>query len=210
MTWNPRSTGRPSCHVVRARPPDDLVGRGSARPALRPFLEGGLGVAKRPFPIGHPHPPLRGDEAAGDGDAAIEVKRADHRLADVTENRRLAAPARLRLAAAEPDHRAEIEVAGNRRAGLVADQRGQPAGQFALRRGRKKVDQHLGDDQPQHAVAEKFEPLIGRATGFHGAGMGQRGLEQAAVGESMAEALFKRREAGVVAARHSTPVIGRS
>ncbi len=109
------------------------------------------------------------------------MKGADHRLANVAENRRLAASARLGFAGAKPDRGAEIEIARHRGAGLVADQRRQAAGQFAFGGIRKPVDQHLGDDQPEHPVAEKFEPLVGGAAGFDRAGMRQRDLKQFAI-----------------------------
>jgi hypothetical protein len=49
--------------------------------------------------------------------------------------------------------------------------------------------QFLGDDQAKHAVAEKFETLVGEDRA--GAGMGERALQEFAVGEDVAQALFQ-------------------
>jgi hypothetical protein len=49
--------------------------------------------------------------------------------------------------------------------------------------------QFFGHEQAEHAVAEKFKALIG-ARGIC-AGMGERALQQIAIGEMMAEALFE-------------------
>jgi hypothetical protein len=45
--------------------------------------------------------------------------------------------------------------------------------------------QCLGDDQPEHAVAEEFQPLVGGMGG--GAGVSQGPLEQSLVREEVAQ-----------------------
>ena len=48
-------------------------------------------------------------------------------------------------------------------AALLAHEIGETARQFALVGVRKRRVQHVGDDEAEHAVAEKFEPLIALA-----------------------------------------------
>ena len=82
---------------------DDRVDRRGNAPALRPFLERGLGVAERAVPgRACVRSQSLGDEAPRASMPAVEMERADHRLADVAEDRRLAsgrrtAPRRRRV-----------------------------------------------------------------------------------------------------------------
>ena len=55
--------------------------------------------------------------------------------------------------------------------------------------GIKRVE-FFGDDQAQHPVAEKFQPLIGKRR--MGAGMGERALQKLRIGKMVAEFLFER------------------
>src|SRR5437879_3193320 len=54
--------------------------------ALGPFLQHGLGIAQRAPVLAHPLRPVAHDELGGGGMAAVEIDRADHRLADVAEH----------------------------------------------------------------------------------------------------------------------------
>ena len=79
----------------------------------------------------------------------------------------------------------------------------------------KRLQQHVGHDQPEHAVAEKLEPLVGLAGADAGvadrAGMGQRRRQQATVREAMADARASSVVKRIVAARaHSNLNIGPS
>src|SRR3546814_12114970 len=67
--------------------------------------------------------------------------------------------------------RVEIEGLGDARAGLSRGQGVQARRQFALRRLGETAEQLRRDDQPEHAVAQKLEPLIIARTA---AAMGQR------------------------------------
>ena len=60
--------------------------------------------------------------------------------------------------------------------------------QLALGRLGKGFEQHLGDDEAEHAVAEELEALVAVRCGEAAAlAMGQRRLEQFGVGEAVAE-----------------------
>ena len=62
--------------------------------------------------------------------------------------------------------RAELDVVeqserfGDVGAALLAHEIGQALGQFALVGLRKGAIQHVGDDQPEHMVAEEFQALV--------------------------------------------------
>ena len=114
--------------------------------------------------------------------AAVEIDRADQRLADIGEDRGARPAAGVGLRGAEPQRRAEIDRARDVGAGFLAHQIGEPARQFALVGLGKGAKQHVGDDKPEHVVAEEFEPLI--AAGAVAAGerrdVRQRAVEQIA------------------------------
>ena len=58
-------------------------------------------------------------------------------------------------------------------------------GELAFGLGGELAIDQLGDDEPQHAVAQELEALIRRMAG--GAGMGQRLIEELGSGEVVAE-----------------------
>ncbi len=106
---------------------------------------------------------------------------------------------------------AEIERQRHLGAGLVADQRGQPLRQLALVRLGEGFDQHLGDDQRQHPVAEELEPLVaGRGAELAALAWVSAVIEQLAVGEAVAEARLERLCRGAAALPHTTVVNIRS
>ena len=84
------------------------------------------------------------------------------------------------------------------RAGLLAHEIGEPARHFAFVGLRKGAKQHVGHDQAEHMVAEKFEPLIAAGavarSGERG-NVGERLLEQRGVLEAVADALLEARRA---------------
>ena len=139
-------------------------------------------------------PHSRSTSLAGRVIAAVEIHRADQRLADVGEDRGAQPAAGVGLRGAEPQRRAKIDRARHVGAGLAAHQIGEPPRQFALVGLGKGAKQHVGDDQPEHVVAEELQPLI--AVGAVAAGdrrdVGQRALEQFAVLEAIADGLFER------------------
>ena len=65
------------------------------------------------------------------------------------------------------------------RQGFAPDKRRVPLGDRALFLLRKLGQQHVGDDQSQDPVAEKFQPLV-PDPGALQASMGQRALQKSA------------------------------
>ena len=69
-------------------------------------------------------------------------------------------------------------------AGFGAHQQAEILSERSFRLARVAEIEFLGDDQAQHPVAEKFEPLIGRiGLALAAAAMGECRLEQIAVAE---------------------------
>ena len=60
----------------------------------------------------------------------------------------------------EPERGTKIDRARDLGAGFLAHQIGKPSRQLALLRLRKRREQHVGDREPEHVVAQKFEPLV--------------------------------------------------
>ena len=89
-------------------------------------------------------------------------------------------------------------------AGFLAHQIGKPSRQLALVSLRIGPVQHVGYDKAEHVIAEKFEPLIAAgaiARAFQRGNVGQRAVEQRAVGETITDAVFKGGGAALAAAR---------
>ena len=109
--------------------------------------------------------------------------------------------------------RADIPDGGDCGAGLAADQSREAAGQVALVGLRKGIIQPVGDGEPEHAVAEEFEPLVAAAAARRLADMGQRTRQKRGIGEGMPDPRLQQRQIGlrpVRAARAGgrAPVVG--
>ena len=116
---------------------------------------------------------------------------------------RVRAPA---LASDDPSRIAatEIDRARDLGAGFLAHQIGEPARQLAFVGFRKGAEQHVGNDQTEHMIAEKLQALIAAgaiARALERGNMRERAFEQRGVGESIADALFERGGAALSAAR---------
>src|SRR5262249_28490605 len=124
----------------------------------------------------------------------------DQRLADVGKDGGAAAPAGVRLRSTEPDCRAEVDRPAHIGTGLFAHEIGEPTRHFAFIGPCEGAKQHVRDDEAEHMVAEKFEPLVGGGAVARPAQRGnvrERLFEQRGILESVADALF---EAGGMAA----------
>ena len=174
------------------------VDREPERPRLRPFLELGLGIARR-FGVGvHRRRPVAANEALGGFDAAVDIEGAYKRLAGIRQIGRIVASAAGALAAAQRQPVAEREAAGHALQRLAADERRVPLGKRALGLVRECLVQHRRHDHAEHAVAEEFEALVA-ARLRTGARMAERESEQRRAREAVAESLFERaRRCGVV------------
>ena len=166
------------------------VDRKPERPRLGPFLEPGLGIARR-FRIGiQCGRPVTADEALGGFEAAVDVKRADDRLAGIREVGRIVAPTRVALAAAQGEVAAERKPAGYVLQRLAANQRGIALGKRTLGLARERLVQHRRHDHAEHAVAQEFEPLV--VAGLRScARMAERERKQCRVCETVAEGVFE-------------------
>ena len=89
----------------------------------------------------------------------------------------------------------KIHVAGDVGAGFLAHQIGEPARQFAFVGLGEGAVEHVGDDQPEHVVAEKFQPLVACGAIVRAASkrrnMRERALQQRLIGEFIADPLFQ-------------------
>src|SRR5262252_6708948 len=95
--------------VVGSLALDLTIGGSRQPPRLRPFLQHGLGIAQRPRRRAHALLPQPLDHGGGGRIAAVEIHRANHRLAHVGEDGETPAAARIRLRGAELDRGAEID-----------------------------------------------------------------------------------------------------
>ena len=142
-------------------------------------------------------------------DAAVEIDRRDQRFVAVGEQRLLAAAARLLLAAPEQQVIAEPQPLGLPRQRRRRHQRRLDLRLLSLVERRELAEQHVGDDEPEHGVAEKLHRLVvddAAADVLVGArGVRHRVLEQAAIAEAVADGLLQRLE--LVAQPHDLPVL---
>ena len=97
---------------------------------------------------------------------AVEVDRPDHRLDRVGHDRGLVAPAGGLLAAAEQQELAEPERAADLGQRPGVDHGRAQLGQLALGQVGVGAVEGVGDDQPQHRVAEELQPLVGGSPPF--------------------------------------------
>ena len=173
------------------------IGRRRQTARLRPFLQPGLGVAGRLERLDHAVLPELGDQRLGCRITAIDEHGADQALAGVRENGGAQPSAGMGFRIAEPQFGAEVHVFRDRGAGFLAHQIGQPLRQFAFVGLGEVAIQHVGNDETEHVVAEKLEPLIARDPVLRPArqrrDMGERPLEQRLVGKAVANPRFEPR-----------------
>ena len=155
---------------------------------LRPFLKLGLGILRRPHCRAHQRPPETMDEAPGRIQTAIQIEGGDHGLAAVGQQARIAGATGFLFAPRNLDKGTQINLLRHVREGIAADQKRKPAGKGSFIFAGIGLVEKLRNDEPEHAVAEKLQALIRRATaaGMAGdTGVRQRLLKQGRVGEGM-------------------------
>src|SRR5581483_372716 len=118
--------------VMRPGALDLAIDRRRQALALCPFLQHGLGIAQRLARLAHPLGPVALDELACRGEAAVEIDRADHGLADVAEHGFAQSRAGTGSDRAELDIVGKPERFGHVRAALLAHEIGQPLRHLAL------------------------------------------------------------------------------
>ena len=131
-------------------------------------------------------------------EAAVEERRADQRLERVGEDRGAQRAAAARLAFAEAKQLRQAELERGAVQAVLADEVGAHARQVAFVGVAEAIEQQARDDEAEHGVAEKFEPLV--VVGAEAA-MGQRALQEAGIGEAVADALLQCDETGIHAGR---------
>ena len=171
---------------------------------LQPLLERRLVVFRergvRPGPPGFLDQirelPL--DERPRRLDPAVEVDRGDQRLVAVGDERVLQASAGLLFPAAENQERAEVDLLPEARQRGRRDDRRLQLRLLPLVVLRELAEQHVGDDEAEHRVAEELHRLVveDAAAGVlvHARAVRQRVLEQPAVLEAIADAALERLE----------------
>ena len=115
------------------------------------------------------------DEGFGAAEPGVEVERADQRLDDVADDIVAEVGVVLARLLAEADVARQVDRAADFGAGLARDEGIVAAAHLAFGLAREALVEPRRDDQPEDAVAEEFEPLVGVAAM---AAVGQRALEQ--------------------------------
>src|SRR5215212_1585947 len=172
--------------VMRASALDLAIDRRRQSLALGPFLQHRLGIAQRPARLAHPLQPVALDELRRRRISAVEIDRPDHGLADVAEDGFAQARAGAGADRAELDVVEQAERFCDVGAAFLAHEIGEAFRQFALVGSRIGPIQHVGDDQPEHVIAEKFETLIAVRSmtrgGLQGRDMGKGGRQHGGFG----------------------------
>ena len=125
--------------------------------------------------------------------APVHKHCADQRLADVRENGDLFPPARPRFAQAQHRISPDVPLLADLGAGFAPDELGKPHGKFAFGGVPESGVKSLGDRDPEHAVAEKFQPLIGSPAGNLSRQMSERKPRKLSVLERVTDPRFEFR-----------------
>ena len=181
--------------VVRAGALHLAIGRRRQAAPLRPFLQHGLGIAQRRAAASACARATAARSSRPPPDSRRREHRADQRLAHVGEDRGAAPPAGIgspncRAAIAAPRSIARATSAQvSRRTRSASRRDSSPSSP------RGKARNSMSEiDEPEHVVAEEFEPLVAAAAPLlrrGGRDMGQRALEDRLVGERVADPAFE-------------------
>ena len=124
--------------VIRPAGPDQLISRERQAARLRPFLQRGLRVARRPLHLVDQRPPEPADKGRRRVEPAIEIDRRDHRLADIGEDAGIGArPRPPPRRATGPDERSSPIASATRASASRAHEMRQAPGQVPFRLGRR-------------------------------------------------------------------------
>src|SRR5438309_962650 len=93
-------------------------------------------------------------------ESAVDIERGDQRLVGIRKQRLLEAAAALLFAAPEEQMLAEVEPLRVARQRLRRHDRRLDLRLLPLVVSGKLPEQHVGDDEPEDCVAEKFERLV--------------------------------------------------
>ena len=143
------------------------------------------------------------DESLGGGQSAIEIERSQQGFEGIGQQGWIVTAAAVFLAPGELQQRADFEPGRDVGQGPAAHQDGKAFRQRPLLLIRKILEQHMGDNQAEHPVAEEFEPLEASPPRL-GAGVGQSLDEQFRTTEFVIENTRRLGEAGCGLLVHST------
>ena len=110
------------------------------------------------------HVPMGMDERLGSKEPLVEIERANQRLCHVAQNVVAFRAAVITRLLTKPQMGADTECARNLGTGVAGNNTVEPPRQLPLGFIRKGSVEPVRHRQTQHAVAEKFQPLITRAT----------------------------------------------
>ena len=159
---------------------------------MRPFLQLGLRIALRFLGCGDPRVPIALDERTRRGQTSVGVYRTDQRLANVSKHACSHMTPPLLRTFAHADMLRKVDLARNGSTRLAAHQAMENAREFALGRIGKARDQHVGNDEAEHAVTEEFQALVGLLlAAVHRARVRERPGEQIGIGETVAERVLE-------------------
>src|SRR5699024_5092958 len=142
------------------------------------------------------------DELPGHLHPAVQVEGGDEGLEGVRDHAGPLPAAAALLPLAQAEVVPQVDLLGELEQRPLADQAGPDAGQVPLRAVGVGVEQVVGRDDLQHAVAQELQPFVvgHRDAALVGiAGVGQGRGQQAGVLEGVADDLFKRMRHGCYA-----------
>ena len=174
--------------VVRAVAADEFVSGDAKVPRRGEFLERRLGMGRGAALAFEHGRPVLADEGARGIEAMFEEHRAEQRLDDVADDIVAGVGLILTRLLAEADEGRDGDRAANFGAAFARHQRIVAAAHLALGLLREAFVEPFGDDQPEDAVAEEFQPLIAVAAK---AAVGQRALVKPGILERDAEQFDK-------------------
>ena len=131
------------------------------------------------------------DDVARRSIAAIEINGSDQRLAGVGQQAGVLASARLFLATRQPQAGGQFQILDDLDQRFLADQCGVASRQRADLFTGEFVEQQVGNDEAEDAIAQEFQSFIGMATATAialVAGVGQRFFEPTRRDEPVADA----------------------
>src|SRR6056297_505291 len=196
--------------VIRAGPSCLDIGRRCLAARLRPFLQGGLGVARVFLDAVDPLAPQPQHHGLGHVEPRIAIDRSDHRLHRIAQQGLLAPPPRQHLRAPQLENITKRDLAGHVGTGFLAHQRVEARRQQPLFGGTIPFQQRLGHHQPQHPVAQKLQPLIVVARGRGHRRMRHRPNQQRRLLEPVSQPILERLQLRRQFHRSVSPVSRRS
>lgn len=160
------------------------IGRVAQLSRLRPFLQYVLGVPQIATNFIEQRRPVLQHKGPRHLNATIKIESGDKGLAGIAQDGRLSPTAGAVLGRSHKDGRIQAGTHGNARAGLLPDEGIELERKRTFIRRRKVTEKQVGDQDAQHAITQKLEPLV---VGALRAAVGQREAKQVRILEGMPE-----------------------